>query len=199
MPISTLLAKARQCCLRHEYTQQICVSVCTRVKITSLLGLLHCRFAFGYHYKPTVIIYAETTTMSDDDSNSKDEMIEELKPIDKWDASAVKNRLDDSVRYYITQELKYKENFFLIDLRLIISSAAVGVAAFALIWDWFHPFPQSRPVLLSCVLLYFVFMILLTVYTNFVEKGTIFQAYKNNKVFDFSFDLPINLLEQQLD
>ena len=106
----------------------------------------------------------------------------EQKPLDKWDVSAVKNRLDDAVKYYITNDLKYDENFLLIDIRLMISSAAVGVATFALIWDYLNPFPQSRSVLMLCVLSYFVFMVLLTLYTTMWEKGTFLKAKKDNKV-----------------
>ena len=116
-----------------------------------------------------------------DDKDPKEEI--ELKPIDKWDGSAVKNRLDDAVKFYFTNDLKYSENFMMIDIRLVISSAAVGVAMFALIWDYLNPFPLSRPVLLSCVLLYFFFMVLLTLYTTFLEKGIFLKANKDNKVW----------------
>lgn len=109
------------------------------------------------------------------DTQEQEQEVEQ-KPIDKWDASAVKNRLDDAVKYYFTNDLKYTENFLLIDLRLTISSAAVGVATFALIWDYLNPFPASRTVLLSCVLAYFAFMVLLTLYTTLVEKGTFLKA-----------------------
>ena len=42
----------------------------------------------------------------------------------------------------------------LMDGRLLICTVAVGCALFALAWDYFHPFPLSRPILIVCVLSY---------------------------------------------
>ena len=47
-------------------------------------------------------------------------------------------------------DLDYEENFKLIDTRLVISTSAVLFALLALAWDFFYPFPASRPVLLLC-------------------------------------------------
>ncbi|KAK2719586.1 hypothetical protein QYM36_005153, partial [Artemia franciscana] len=91
--------------------------------------------------------------------------------INKWDASALKNSLDDSVKDVLIGQYKYTENFSVIDGRLMICTLAVGLAGFALGWDYFYPFPKSRPVLIVCVLGYFILMGILTLYSKYIEKG----------------------------
>lgn len=57
------------------------------------------------------------------------------------------------------------------DGRLAMCSVAVGVAMFALLWDYLNPFPKSRQVLIICVISYFIMMALLSLYTTYKEKG----------------------------
>ncbi|XP_058796786.1 signal peptidase complex subunit 2 [Phymastichus coffea] len=100
--------------------------------------------------------------------------------VNKWDGAAVKNALDDVVKNIITKKYNYHENFALLDGRLAICGIAVLVAITALIWDYFHPFPASRPVLVVCVSVYFVLMVVSTLYTMYKEKGIFVVAVQRD-------------------
>ncbi|RWS21225.1 putative signal peptidase complex subunit 2-like protein [Leptotrombidium deliense] len=113
---------------------------------------------------------------SGDESDEKEEV-----KIDKWDGTALKNTLDDTVRKIFTEKYKYVECHKLMDIRLTICVTAVSAAMFALVYDYFNPFPASKIVLITCVLTYFTLMGILTLYTTMVEKG-IFLVVKSTDV-----------------
>jgi len=100
--------------------------------------------------------------------------------VDKWDGTAVKNALDDAVRKIFVQKYQLTESHKLMDCRLAICGFAVFVAMFALVWDYLYPFPQSRPVLIVCVLTYFFMMGVLTLFTSLKEKGIFFMALQKD-------------------
>jgi signal peptidase complex subunit 2 len=49
-----------------------------------------------------------------------------------------------SLSQVLKKKFNYVESFALIDGRLVMCGIAVGVAMFALLWDYLYPFPQSR-------------------------------------------------------
>merc|ERR1711953_586722 len=78
------------------------------------------------------------------------------------------------------KKLAYVEDHKLMDGRLWICFIAVAVAMFALAWDFFYPFPASKPILIFCVLSYFALMGILTLYTTYKEKGIFVVALQKD-------------------
>lgn len=123
---------------------------------------------------------ASKRTQDSGDTSDGDRNEEKPVKIDKWDGSAVRNALDDAVKKVMTEKFKYVESHWLADGRLAICTIAVGAAMFALLWDYWYPFPESKPILIACVLSYFILMGVLTLYTTFLEKGIFLVAVQKD-------------------
>jgi len=105
----------------------------------------------------------------------------------------VKNALDDSVRKIINDNYGWTERHALTDGRLALSLFSVGVAIFALGFDYFNPFPKSKYVLAFCSIFYFVMMFVIQFYQWYVEKLTFYQAVETEgkvvRYWNWSSDL----------
>ncbi|CAF3348873.1 unnamed protein product [Rotaria sp. Silwood1] len=96
--------------------------------------------------------------------------------INKWETNALKNALDDACKKYFKEALHFTEEYQLMDGRLYISFIACLFSGFALIYDWLHPFPKSRSILIICVIAYFILMGILTVYMQFIERSRFYAG-----------------------
>jgi len=105
---------------------------------------------------------------------------QEVVQINKWDGSQVKHAVDDAFKNALMERPNCKEHFSIIDGRLFICALAVGVALFALGYDYIYTFPTSKPILIICVASYFVLMGILTIYTTYVEKGIFAVAIQSD-------------------
>lgn len=111
----------------------------------------------------------------------KQQKDEKTVKVDKWDGSALKNALDDFAKQVLTEKFGFKESHQLMDGRLMICTISVGFAIFALLWDYLNPFPKSKTVLIACVALYFIMMVVLTVYSMYLERGCFMVALEKDK------------------
>lgn len=92
----------------------------------------------------------------------------------------MKHAIDDAFKNALMERQNCREHFGIIDGRLVICFLAVGIALFALAYDYIYTFPTSRPILIVCVSTYFVLMGILTVYTTYVEKGIFAVAIQSD-------------------
>ncbi|KAL5263108.1 hypothetical protein ACHWQZ_G008498 [Mnemiopsis leidyi] len=118
--------------------------------------------------------------------------VDDSKPVivEKYDKVAVKNGIDDLLRKTLTTKYNVTETYKTRDTRLLICFVACLFSGFGCLYDFLHPFPESKMVLAICSLSYFTITGLLYVWEWFVEKGTFFEGTLNGNVVKLSSYIP---------
>ncbi|KAG5453017.1 Signal peptidase complex subunit 2 [Clonorchis sinensis] len=98
--------------------------------------------------------------------------------VNRWHSTAVKNALDDATKALMSKEHGLVENHALFDGRLALCTLSVIVASIALLWDYLYPHPQSRMVLIVCVVIYFILSGIITLYVLYVERNIFYVGKK---------------------
>ncbi|KAL5111863.1 putative signal peptidase complex subunit 2 [Taenia crassiceps] len=74
-----------------------------------------------------------------------------------------------------------RENFRLIDTRLMLCTASVLFTVIALVYDYLCPYPESRHVLIVCIVSYFINTSILSWHAYFVEGNIFFVGIQPDK------------------
>lgn len=90
-------------------------------------------------------------------------------------ATDLKNTTDDAIPNYLNS-LKFKQTFFLSDVRLGLGYSAFLIAAACFAWDYKLGFENTKIYTAVAVAVYTILNGLLTFWMMFVEKGVVYQG-----------------------
>ncbi|CAM9801253.1 unnamed protein product [Heterosigma akashiwo] len=110
--------------------------------------------------------------------NSSSEPEENYPKIDTGDFMKVKQTLDDSLTEHLKDDLGFKENTALGNVKLLLMFASCCFALAAQFWP--VDFPESRPVLFLCCASYFILSGVIQFIMSFIEVDMIFQTLPGN-------------------
>lgn len=107
----------------------------------------------------------------------------------------LKNTTDDALPNYLTS-LKFKPNYQLQDIKLVLGYTAVAISAALFYADWKLGWDKTKPYTLPAVVLYFLLNGIFTYWIFYVEKGAIFVGEKGDSKVHTSFS-PNTLPQEQ--
>ncbi|KAI0197623.1 microsomal signal peptidase 25 kDa subunit-domain-containing protein [Astrocystis sublimbata] len=87
----------------------------------------------------------------------------------------LKNTSDDAIPNYLNS-LKFTQDHSLVDTRLALGYGAFVIAAACFLWDYKFGFDDTKWYTAAAVATYTLINGALTIWTTFIEKGTVYQG-----------------------
>jgi hypothetical protein len=96
-----------------------------------------------------------------------------------YSVADLKNTTDDALPNYLTS-LKFKPNYQIQDIKLVLGYTAVAISAALFYADWKLGWDQTKAYTLPAVVVYFLLNGIFTYWIFYVEKGAIFVGEKGD-------------------
>ncbi|KAG0179732.1 hypothetical protein DFQ28_004548 [Apophysomyces sp. BC1034] len=101
--------------------------------------------------------------------------------VTKYDATNMKNVLDDEISRFLRTEEKFTEHHRHADVKLALGYVSSFVAAGAFLYEYKQGFNEAKFVTAICVGVYWIMQLALWIYTSYVEAGIIFEGSKKTE------------------
>jgi len=98
----------------------------------------------------------------------------------------LKNTTDDALLPFMIGKRKFKPNHILTDVRLGLGYSAVIISAVTFYFDYTSTWEKTKGWTLWAVIAYFILNGALTLWIWGVEKGKVFNGYKENVLISFA-------------
>ncbi|KAI7899097.1 microsomal signal peptidase 25 kDa subunit-domain-containing protein [Cokeromyces recurvatus] len=109
---------------------------------------------------------------------TKEEALDPVEVTNKYDATQLRNAVDDELSRYYSKEQHFTQSHVHTDFKLILGFISCFIAGGAFLNEYKTSFNEALHVTTMCVIVYWILQSILLVYTYFVEKGEIFVGHQ---------------------
>jgi len=102
--------------------------------------------------------------------------------VDIYNQADLKNALDDAIKKLLLEVYGFKENHYVMNVKLLLGYAACLFAGIGGAYSYVNSFQDSKLLLAFCCTIYFILTGIMTLFVMFVEGSQIFAGSKTGPV-----------------